>query len=287
MPTTDRRDELGKFLKARREGLRPEEVGLPGSSDPRRRVRGLRREEVAALASISPDYYARIEQGRRGAPWPTLEAIARALRLDEASREYLFELSEQEAERPRRRRAQTVSTHLRRLLEELTGIPALVLGRRMDILAWNPLAAELMTDFAATPASHRNYVRLLFTDPGIRALLADWDQNARLCVAQLHMEVARDPRDPQLAQLVGELSVLDPDFRRWWGDHHVAVRSRGVKRFHHPIVGDLTLDWDALTSTDDPEQQLISWSAEAGSPSAERLDLLAARATGRSATVEA
>lgn len=286
MATTDRRNELGKFLKARRQELRPEQVGLPASSDPRRRVKGLRREEVAALASISPDYYARIEQGRRGAPWPTLDTIARALRLDVAGREYLFELSEQDADRPRRRRAQKVPTHLRRLLEELTEIPALVLGRRMDILAWNPLAAALITDFAAIPEDHRNYVRIVFTDPSVRTLYPHWDQNARLCVAQLHMEVARDPRDPRLAQLVGELSVLDTDFRRWWSDHQVAVRSRGVKDFHHPIVGDLTLDWDSLSSTDDPEQQLISWSAEPGSPSAERLQLLASWAATQSTTIE-
>lgn len=164
--------------------------------------------------------------------------------------------------------------------------PLEAMGRRMDILAWNPLAAALITDFAAIPEDHRNYVRIVFTDPSVRTLYPHWAQNARLCVAQLHMEVARDPRDPRLAQLVGELSVLDTDFRRWWSDHQVAVRSRGVKDFHHPIVGDLTLDWDSLSSTDDPEQQLISWSAEPGSLSAERLQLLASWAATQSTPIE-
>lgn len=282
MSTTDRRNELGEFLKARRQELRPELVGLPASSDSRRRAKGLRREEVAALASISPDYYARIEQGRRWAPWPTLDAVARALRIDDAGREYLFELAEQEAARPRRRRTQRMPIHLQRLLAELTEIPALVLGRRMDILAWNPLAAALITDFAAIPVRHRNYVHIVFTDPAVRNLYVNWDQDARLCVAQLHMEVARDPRDPRLAQLVGELSVLDADFRRWWSDHQVAARSRGVKDFRHPVVGDLTLDWDTLACAGDPEQQLVSWSAEPGSPSHQRLQALARRVRGDS-----
>src|SRR4051812_7893855 len=138
---------VGDFLKARRLELRPEHAGLPVPSNPRRRVQGLRREEVAALASISPDYYARIEQGRRSAPWPTMDAIARALRLDEAGRDYLFELTAKDASQPRQRRTQKVSPHSQRLLDGLTGIPALILGRRMDILAWNKLASALITDF--------------------------------------------------------------------------------------------------------------------------------------------
>jgi hypothetical protein len=223
----------------------------------------------------SPDYYARIEQGRRSAPWPTLDAIARVLRLDDAGRDYLFELSAKDAARPRQRRAQKVPTYLHRLLDGLTDIPAFVLGRRMDILAWNPLAAALMTDFGAIPERRRNYVPLTFTDPAMRTLNRHWEQGAQLCVAQLHMEAARDPRDPRLAELVGELSVLDADFRRWWSDHRVAVRSRGVKEFRHPLVGDLTLDWDTLSCVGDPDQQLVFWSAEPGSPSHERLRALA------------
>jgi transcriptional regulator with XRE-family HTH domain len=269
--SSDRRNELGEFLRARRTEMRPERVGLPAPSDPRRRVQGLRREEVAALASISPDYYARIEQGRRGAPWATLDAIARALRLDEAGRDYLFELSAKDDERPRQRRAQKVAPHFARLLDDLRATPALILGRRMDILAWNRLAAALLTDFDAIGERHRNYVRIIFTDPSMRDLYANWDHDARVCVAQLHMEIARDPHDSRLAELVGELSVLDADFRRWWSDHQVAVRSGGVKTFAHPLVGELTLGWDTLTCAGDPDQQLITWSAEPGTPSHQRL----------------
>lgn len=225
------------------------------------------------MAAISPDYYARIEQGRRDAPWATLDAIARALRLNPAERDYLFELSS--TDRPRRRRAQQPSAHLQRLLDGLPGIPALVLGRRMDILAWNSMASRLITDFATIPEKQRNYVRLVFTDPAMRSLYSDWGPSARECVAQLHMEVAHASYDPRLAQLVGELSVLDPDFRRWWSEHQVAIRSRGVKTFHHPHVGDITLDWDTLTYAADPEQQLISWTADPNTPSFDKLQQLA------------
>ncbi|MFI5693248.1 helix-turn-helix domain-containing protein [Kribbella sp. NPDC051586] len=287
MSSNERGNELGEFLKARRMELRPELAGLPKPSDPRRRVKGLRREEVAALAAISPDYYARIEQGRRGAPWSTLDAIARALRLDDAGREYLFGLSATDAARPRRRRSQKVPVQVQRLLDNLSGMPALVLGRRMDVLAWNQLAAALITDFGGIPERHRNYIRVLFTDPDMRILYPRWEETARLCVAQLHMEVARDPREPRLAGLVGELSVLDADFRRWWSDHQVVVRSRGTKDFRHPVVGDLTLDWDTLTCAGDPDQQLISFSAEPGSPSHKGLSALAAMIGSATASPEA
>ncbi len=264
-------NQLGDFLKARRMEVQPKDVGLPNPSG-RRRAQGLRREEVAALAAISTDYYTRIEQGRRTAPWPTLDAIARVLRIDEAGRDYLVELATNPALRPRRRQAQRASDHLNRLIGDLKTIPALVLGRRMDVLAWNPMAASLMvTDFAQVPERQRNYVHILFTDPAVRALYRDWEGAGRVCVAQLHMEAARDPHDPRLAELVGELSLRDADFRRWWGDHLVAARSNGVKQFRHPIVGDLTLEWDTLTCASDPDQQLITWSARPGTTSHERL----------------
>lgn len=267
-----RSNELGEFLRARRTELRP---GHPASSDPRRRAQGLRREEVAALASISADYYTRIEQGRRSAPAATLEAIARALRLDDAGRTYLFELSgKAAAQQPRQRRAQKASPYLCRLIRGIPGFPALVLGRRMDILAWNDLAAALMIDFGAVADRHRNYVRILFTEPAMRSRYRDWGSVAQLCVAQLHMDAARDPRDPRLRDLVGELSVTDPDFRRWWSNHRVAVRSSGTKQFEHPVVGELTLDFGTLSCADDPDQQLVIWTAEPGSESERRLHAL-------------
>ena len=280
-----RHNEIGEFLKARRVEIRPEDVGLPAAANSRRRARGLRREEVAALAAISTDYYSRIEQGRRFAPWSTLDAIARVLHIDQAGRDYLMELSTTEPTKPRRRTTRPVSAHLRRLVSDLATTPALVLGRRMDILAWNPAAeALLLTDFATLPEQERNYAHLVFTQHRVRALYVDWESTGRLCVYQLHMEVARDPHDKRLAALVGELSVRDVDFRRWWGKHQVASRNRGVKKFNHPEVGELTLDWDTLTCADDPDHRLITWNAETGTDSHERLLALRSRSKSGSAS---
>jgi transcriptional regulator with XRE-family HTH domain len=267
-----RLNELGSFLKARRSELGPREVGLPETG--RRRVAGLRREEVAQLASISTEYYTRIEQGRIHASGPVLLDLARVLHLDDDQRDYMLELAGKERARPRRAATQRVRPQLRRLLES-TDAPALVMGRRMDVLAWNDLAAALMTDFGQIPAKDRNYVRLVFTDPAFRSLYDDWETVAKSCVAYLHMEVAQRTDDPRLAALVGELSVQDPQFRQWWAAHHVAQPSSGTKLFHHPLAGDLTLDWDLFTCSTDPDQQLVVYSAEPGTASHDGLRFLA------------
>ncbi|WP_228447219.1 helix-turn-helix domain-containing protein [Streptomyces paludis] len=250
-------------------------AGLPEAVGGRRRVKGLRREEVALLASISTDYYTRLEQGRRQASAPVLDTLARVLHLDEEERTYMLELAGKSAARPRRQAAQTVRPQLRRLLGELTTSSALVLGRRMDILAWNPMAAALITDFSVIPEKHRNYAWLLFRDPATRKLHTNWADIARSCVAMLRREAGRAPGDQRMARLVGELSMADDDFRRWWGEHHIAGRTRGNKALHHPVAGDLTLDWDALSCAGDPEQQLVIWTAEPGTPSHDALRLLA------------
>ncbi|MDQ0994171.1 helix-turn-helix domain-containing protein [Streptomyces sp. V3I7] len=268
------RSELGEFLKARRMDLSPAMVGLaePGG---RRRVKGLRREEVALLASISTDYYTRLEQGRRQGSAAVLDTIARVLRLDEDGRAYMFELAGKDAVRPRRQAPQKIQPQLQQLLDDLNTIPAMVLGRRMDVLAWNPMAAALLGDFARIPEKQRNYVRMVFMDPAVRALYRDWEEVAQTGVAQLRMEAARDPHDLRLTALVGELSVQDEDFRRWWGAHRVAVRGMGTKVLHHPIAGDLTLDWNTLTCVVDPDQQLITYTADPDTPSHDGLRLLA------------
>ncbi|PPS91371.1 helix-turn-helix transcriptional regulator [Streptomyces sp. MH60] len=279
MSSSNTRDsELGAFLRARRTELSPAEAGLPDGTG-RRRVRGLRREEVASLASISPDYYTRLEQGRRLGSEPVLNTLARVLRLDDGERAYLFELSGRDAARPRRRTAQQVQPQLRRLLDDLSSTPAVILGRRTDILAWNAMAATLFTDFAPIPEKNRNFVRLVFCEPAIKALYQDWEWAAQMTLAQLRMEAVRDPKDPRLVELVGELSLQDPDFRRWWGTHRVAAQKSGTKVLNHPVVGPLTLDWSFLTSTDDPDQQLITLTAEPGTTSHDRLRLLASRTT--------
>ncbi|MET7637825.1 helix-turn-helix domain-containing protein [Streptomyces sp. NPDC005438] len=271
-------NELGEFLKARRTEVSPRAAGLPDTGA-KRRVKGLRREEVALLASISTDYYTRIEQGRRQASASVLATLARVLHLDDEERAYLFELAGKDATTPRRQATQKVQPQLRRVLDELTTTPAMILGRRMDILAWNPMAAVLLTDFSDLSEKHRNYVWLMFSDPDIRALHVDWENSARACVAMLRREAGNNPQDRRLAALVGELSLRDDDFRRWWGDHHVATRGRGSKVLRHPVTGDLTLDWDALACANDPEQQLVVWTAEPGSPSHDALRILSSWAT--------
>jgi transcriptional regulator with XRE-family HTH domain len=271
--------ELGAFLKARRAQLSPHDVGLPETGT-RRKVEGLRREEVAQLAVISVDYYTRLEQGRVQASAPVLATLARALRLDEDQQAYLYEIAGKTDATPRRRRAaQRLRPAMRRLLDQLTQTPAVVLGRHMDILAWNPMAAALYTDFGLLPAALRNYVRLLFTDPIVRGMHGEWEHDARDAVAALRMEAAKDPSDPGLAQLVGELSVADPDFRAWWAEHHVNSASYGTKHYQHRIVGSLTLDCDTWHSPDGSGQRLMILTAEPGTPSYDALRILASWTT--------
>ncbi|PWI15345.1 transcriptional regulator [Streptomyces sp. Act143] len=277
---------LGAFLKARRAQLDPRDCGLP-ATDSARRVAGLRREEVAALAAISVDYYTRLEQGRVRASAPVLATLARALRLDEDEERYLYELAGRSDDRPRRRRpVQRVRPPMRRLLAQLPHAPALVLGRRLDILAWNAAATALYTDFAAVPAARRNYLRLMFTDPAIRGMHREWAHDARDAVAALRMEAAADPDDPDLAALVGELTIRDTDFRTWWAEHHVNSATYGTKHYRHPLVGDLTLDCDTWAASDGSGQRLMVLTAESGSPSHDALRILTSW-TAESATPDA
>ncbi|WP_086728501.1 helix-turn-helix domain-containing protein [Streptomyces carpinensis] len=265
---------LGKFLKARRAQLDPRECGLP-EPDSTRRVTGLRREEVAQLAAISVDYYTRLEQGRVRASAPVLATLVRALRLDDDQQSYLYELAGRTDERPpRRRAAQQVRPAMRRLLDQLTRTPALVLGRRLDILAWNPAAEALYTDFATIPADRRNYLRLLFTDPAIREMHREWAHDARDAVAALRMEAAADPDDPELARLVADLSAQDADFRTWWAEHRVNSAAYGTKHYRHHLVGDLTLDCDTWAGSDGSGQRLMVLTAETGTPSHDALRIL-------------
>lgn len=255
-----RMSELGTFLRTRRSELTPRQAGVTQTPGPRR-VPGLRREEVASLSNISTDYYTRVEQGRIRVSAPVLTVLADVLQLDEDQRSYLVSLSGKDLVRTPRRVGQTVLPQLRRVLDDLSTTPAIVMGRRMDILAWNPLAAAMMLDFGEVPAARRNYVRLLFTDPRMRALYKDWETVARTAVAQLRMEAARYPDDARLTALVGELSVGDAQFASWWAARTVASLTTGTKTLVHPEVGELELDWDTLVKADDPEQQIVVWTA--------------------------
>ncbi|WP_377266874.1 helix-turn-helix transcriptional regulator [Peterkaempfera sp. SMS 1(5)a] len=267
--------ELQQFLRSRRAKITPEEAGLPPHSGTRR-VPGLRREEVAQLAGVSVDYYIRVERGRHAHVSETvLDALARALRLSEVERAHLFRIARRSPARPRPLPPQRVRPGLQLLVDTLTDVPVLVLGRRLDVLASNHLARALYTDFEALPARCRNMARLIFLDEQVRTLHADWEEGARGVVASLRLYAGRHPHDPALAELVGELSVQDPDFRSWWADHDVLQRTHGTKRYHHALVGDMVLGYEAFLATDDPDQTLGIYTAEPGSPSEERLKLLA------------
>ncbi|MGW4506830.1 helix-turn-helix domain-containing protein [Streptomyces sp. NPDC004436] len=272
--------ELGTFLKARRADLEPLQVGLPDTGT-QRRVAGLRREEVAQLAAISTDYYTRIEQGRMQASAPVLQAVARALRLTGDQRTYLFELAGRPPDGPPARAGRSISPHCRRLLDQLTESPAVVLSDTMDVLAWNRLAAALLTDFAQVPAADRNYVWLLFNDPRLRVLYDDWPAGAHACVAYLRMHTAHHPDDPRLLHLLERLAS-HADFQTWWHGREVAVQGTGNKVFHHPVAGTLVLDWDTLTSSTAPDQHIVIWTARPGSPSQKALRHLATTAAHES-----
>jgi MmyB-like transcription regulator ligand binding domain len=199
----------------------------------------------------------------------------RALRLNDLERAHLFRIARPSRIRPGPLPPQRVRPGLQLLVDTLTDVPVLVLGRRLDVLAGNGLARALYTDFDALPARHRNMARLIFLDEKVRTLHTDWEDGARGVVATLHLYAGRHPHDPALTELAGEISRRDPDFRRWWAEHDVFQRTHGIKRFRHCLVGDLILGYESFTATDDPDQTVGICTAEPGSPSADRLTLLA------------
>jgi transcriptional regulator with XRE-family HTH domain len=259
--------ELRAFLRTRRARLTPKGVGLPSFGE-RRRVPGLRREELAQLAGVSFDYYVRLEQGRtRNVSESILDAVARALQLSAAERAHLFNLARPTELRRRSEQAVPVRPGLRRLVETITTTPAFVLDRRSQVLAWNELAAALIADFDAMAPRERNFARFLFLDERARSLYPDWDKAARNSVASLRMAAGRDPDDPALNELVGELSVKSEAFSHLWADHDVRERTYGTKRYHHPIAGEMTIAYEALQLPADPDLTLMLYTVEAGSPS--------------------
>jgi transcriptional regulator with XRE-family HTH domain len=259
---------IGVFLRARRELVRPEDVDLaPGI---RRRVSGLRREEVAMLAGVSSDYYVRLEQGRERNPSPqVVDALAHALALDEEATAYLHELARPRP-KVRRRRREQVSPALMGMMAAWTATPALVLGRCLEVLAANDLGTAL---FAGHTYSD-DLVRLVFLDPDARDFYPEWERVAVNTVGGLRAAAGLDQDDPRLIETVGELSVKSADFRRLWARHEIRQKTRETKRFRHPLVGELALSYEALTVNAAPGQQLVVYHAEPGSPSAEALSLL-------------
>ncbi|MGI5223933.1 helix-turn-helix transcriptional regulator [Actinoallomurus sp. CA-142502] len=280
---TDNRSEIRDFLISRRAKLAPERVGLPTGR--RRRVPGLRREEVAALAGVSTEWYTRLEKGHiGGVSEDVLEAVAQALHLDEDERTYLFELARAARptrRRPNRRKDVQIPSSVQWMVDSMTMAPAFVRTGRLDIVASNALCRALYSPmFDSNTADDRgcaNFPRYFFLDPGSRDFFVDWEEGARATVAVLRAEAGREPNDRALRELVGELSTLSPDFRTMWASHDVRIRHEGVKRLNHPEVGRVEMTFRDL-SLPLPQRavhDLIIYTAEPGTPSEDRLKLLA------------
>jgi transcriptional regulator with XRE-family HTH domain len=272
--------QLGEFLRARRAQLSPEDVGLTRFGE-RRRVTGLRREELAQLAGVSVSYYTRLEQGQSvNASDAVLDALAGALQLDEAERQYLRELATRRPQPPRRPPVERVSPLTRDLMRSLENVPALVLGRRTDVLAWNDLGHALLAghvDRTAVdrPADRPNLARMLFLDPHTRDLYVDWHRKARAVVGNLRHVAGHYPEDDLLAALIGELSMKSPEFVALWGDHRVKPCEADAYEIRHPLVGALTITQHNLTVARTPEQSVCVVTTTAGSTSADTMELLA------------
>jgi transcriptional regulator with XRE-family HTH domain len=270
----DRSTELAAFLRARRADVSPETVGLEASRN--RRVRGLRREEVAQLAMISTDYYTRLEQGRlASASEEVLDALATALRLNPDERNYLYRLANKDGlHRGQGRHPRGVRLSTRRLLEDLQDSTAVVMDRYFNLLAWNNLAALLLKDFATVESRYRNFLRMIFLDPEFRSRFVEWDSVAREAVAYLR---ASAPHESRLTNLIGELSLSDTEFRTWWAERHVTMATFGTRVYAHPGIGPYTVDWQVLSF---PENDSILWLTTA-SRGTERLGLLLGSPDGR------
>jgi transcriptional regulator with XRE-family HTH domain len=276
----DNRNEIRDFLTSRRARITPEQAGLPAYGG-NRRVAGLRREEVAMLAGVSVDYYTRLERGNaRGASGAVLEGLARALHLDEAERAHLFDLvhaanSSTAARAPRRPAGQQVRPSVQRIIDSMTTTPAYVRNWRLDILAANRLGKALFSPVFTSPAQPANPARFLFLDPGAAQFYINWERQAQDTVALLRSEAGRNPHDRALSGLIGELSTRSEIFRTWWAAHNVRFHRTGVKRFHHPVVGDLTLAFEAMDLAADAGLRISAYTAEPGSASEDALNLLA------------
>ncbi|RUR03125.1 helix-turn-helix domain-containing protein [Labedella endophytica] len=277
----DNRDEVREFLMSRRAKMTPEDAGLP--SGPNRRVSGLRRSEVAMLAGVSVEYYSRLERGSiAGASSSVLDAIARALQLDEPETAHLYDLARTAdgtpmSGRPRRRASSQPAARpsLQWALEAVTDGVAFVRNSRQDLVATNALARAFYSPLIGDGGRTPNLARFQFLDPASRDFYPDWDVFAEMCVGVMRAEAGRDPHDKALQDLVGELSTQSETFRRLWGAHDVRRHGAGTKHFIHPVVGDVTFAYEELAITAEPGLVMLVYTAEPGSPSAERLRLLA------------
>lgn len=274
-------NDIREFLTSRRARLTPDQIGLPDFGG-RRRVPGLRREEVALVAGMSVEYYIRFERGNaKGVSEAVLEGISRALRLDDAERTHLYDLvrAANEGEHPRRRRGvsrpQQIRPGLQQLMDAMTDVPVFVQNGRLDILATNRLGYAVFSELYLQPQRPANFGRFVFLDPRAAGFYRDWDDAAYGTVALLRGEAGRSPHDRVLSDLVGELSTRSEPFRALWASHDVREHRTGIKRITHPVVGDLDLAFEAMDISSEPGLQLIAYSAQPGSATAEGLNLLA------------
>jgi transcriptional regulator with XRE-family HTH domain len=278
----DNRDDLRQFLTSRRERLTPAEAGLPDFGG-RRRVKGLRREEVALIAGMSTEYYVRLERGNgAGVSEAVLDGISRALQLDEAEHAHLYALvrAANQGTQPARRRGpsrpQQVRPAVQQLLDTMREVPVYVQNGRLDAVATNRLGAALFSEMFVLPQRPVNAARFTFLDPRAQTFYRDWEGNARQIVALLRAEAGRAPYDRILTDLVGELATRSDLFRTLWASHDVRVHRSGTKQVHHPVVGDLDLTFEAMDLTSEPGLQVLAFTAAAGSASQDGLQLLAA-----------
>jgi transcriptional regulator with XRE-family HTH domain len=288
----DNRGEVREFLMSRRARLTPEEAGLAAGSN--RRVTGLRRSEVAVLADVSVEYYAKLERGSiAGASSSVLESISRALRLDDTERAHLFDLARAAdgiptSGRSRKRAIVQAGTRLslQWALEAITEGVAFVRDPYQNLLATNALGRAFYSPVIGDGGRTPNLARFQFLDPSSRDFYPDWDLFAEMCVGIMRAEAGRDPHDRTMQDLVGELSTRSETFRTLWGAHNVRTHGSGTKRFHHPVAGELTLAYEELAITAEPGLVLMVYTAEPGSPSSERLHLLASWSASEDATAE-
>jgi transcriptional regulator with XRE-family HTH domain len=272
----DTRREVREFLAGRRARLTPQQAGMPAGSRARR-VPGLRREEVAALAGVSVDYYTRLERGGlSGASDSVLDAIARALQLDDVERAHLFDLARAARTRaPRRRTTQQVRPSVQRILDSMTSTAAFLRNGHLDVLAANPLGRALYAPVFEDTTRLPNLARFVYLDLRSRQFYRNWDGIALDAVGSLRAEAGRYPSDCDLTALIGELSMRSEPFRTRWAGQDVRYYRSGVQPFHHPVVGDLDLAYDVMELPADPGQTIVAYTAEPGSPSQEKLGLLA------------
>ncbi|AGZ41013.1 helix-turn-helix transcriptional regulator [Actinoplanes friuliensis] len=276
----DHRAETRDFLTTRRARITPAQAGLP-SYGTSRRVPGLRREEAAMLAGVSVDYYTRLERGNlSGVSDNVLEALVRALHLDEAERDHLYDLARQanagpRARATRRRTTASLRPAVQQLLDAMTSAPSYVRNGRLDILGANNLARAVFAPVFRTTAGRPNLARFIFLDPASQDFYRDWEQLAEDVVALLRGEAGRNPYDKDLTDLIGELSTRNDRFPTWWAAHDVRLHRSGVKRLHHPLVGDLTLSYESMDLTADQGLRLNAYSAQPASPDQDALNLIA------------